>query len=348
MTTFAAEAVSAMTVSFEKDGIIGGAASRPGRRASPWRRVGVWLAVGTLALVAGCSTLRLAYSQTPRLAYWSLDRMFDFDREQEVEVRAAIDRWVQWHRQHEVPVLVSMIDRLAGELPQAATAEQACGWAGQVRERIVVMSEAALPDAARIARQLQPAQLQALRERQRRVNEEFADEYLQRDPRKRQAALRDRVRERIEMIYGRLDSGQRQQLETLLAASPYDADRWNAERLERQAALRERLQQIAGVPAASVTPTATPNPTSTATAEGHRAAPVDDAQAREWLHGLLDDSLQSPREPYRRYQAELLQYNCRLAADVHNLTTPAQREHAVRTLRGWAADLQAVAAKDAS
>ena len=52
---------------------------------------------------------------------------------------------------------------------------------------------------------------------------------------------------------------------------------------------------------------------------------------------------------YRRYQARLVDYNCRYAASLHNLTTAEQRKKkAVKKLKGWEDELRALAGDGAS
>jgi hypothetical protein len=54
--------------------------------------------------------------------------------------------------------------------------------------------------------------------------------------------------------------------------------------------------------------------------------------------------MNSPRADYRRYAQALSQFNCQLSADLHNATSPAQRQVLVQKLKGWEADLRALAA----
>ena len=61
----------------------------------------------------------------------------------------------------------------------------------------------------------------------------------------------------------------------------------------------------------------------------------------------IERALRSPREDYREYTDALVRYNCGFAADLHNSTTPAQRQVALERLKGWERDVRALAA-DAS
>ncbi len=104
-----------------------------------------------------------------------------------------------------------------------------------------------------------------------------------------------------------------------MAASPFDADAWNAERLQRQQDALQLLRRLA-------------NP------------PADRDTALAALRAYVAHVWRSPREPYRRYQEKLETYNCAFAASLHNSTTPAQRQAAAAKFKGWEVDLRALAA----
>jgi hypothetical protein len=81
-----------------------------------------------------------------------------------------------------------------------------------------------------------------------------------------------------------------------------------------------------------------------------RLAAADPARAdRETqlaeLQALATRLLRTPSGPYRAYQQRLTEYNCVLLAQLHNSTTPAQREAARSKLRAWEEDFRALAAQ---
>ena len=129
-----------------------------------------------------------------------------------------------------------------------------------------------------------------------------------------------RALERTETLYGSFDDGQREWLARELATSPFDADLWFAERLARQRELLQTLRRL-------------------------RAERAGAAQMQAALRTQYDQAWRSPREAYRNYQQRLRQFNCSLAARVHNQTTPAQRQAAAATLKGWETDLRVLAAE---
>jgi hypothetical protein len=63
---------------------------------------------------------------------------------------------------------------------------------------------------------------------------------------------------------------------------------------------------------------------------------------------LVERSERSPDAAYRDYQRRLTDYNCAFAARIHNATTPAQRQKAKATLKGWEDDLRSIIAPPAA
>ncbi len=125
------------------------------------------------------------------------------------------------------------------------------------------------------------------------------------------------------MLYGRLDEGQRQLVAVGVAASPFDAAVWYA---ERQAIQGETLQTLARL-----------------TAGGPGRADRESNLAG--LQALSARVQRASPGSYRNYQQRLTDYNCAFIAQLHNSTTVAQRQAARDKLKGWEQDLRALAAQ---
>jgi hypothetical protein len=166
---------------------------------------------------------------------------------------------------------------------------------------------------------LLPAQIAHLERQQARKLEEQSGEYLQSDPAERRKAAFERTLERAESIYGTLAEAQRRQLTADLAVSPFDAERWLAERRQRQQDSVRLLRQWL-------------------------AERADGASVQAGLRRLALESTRSPRPAYRAYAERLNAANCALVARLHNGSSAAQRERAVARLKGWEDDLRALAA----
>jgi len=271
------------------------------------------------AVLAGCSAVRLGYNQAPELLYWWLDGYADFDDAQSRRVREMLGQWFSWHRRTQLPDYAGLLVRAQADVLADTTPERTCRWWAVLRQRSEVAADQALPYAAELILTLSARQIQHIEGRYARTNEEFRKEYLASDMAQRQKNAVKRTLERAEFLYGTLDDAQRERVARLVAASPFDAEFWYAERLQRQREALQLLRRLSGEPAQR-----------------------DAALAA--LRVQIERTVRSPRENYRRYQEKLEIYNCSFAASVHNATTPAQRQAAVARLKGWEADFRALAA----
>jgi Family of unknown function (DUF6279) len=274
---------------------------------------------GALALVSGCSALRIGYAAAPDLAYWWIDGYVDFNDAQAPRARDALAQWFAWHRRTQLPEYAVQLSRAQAEVLADTSTARACEWQNEVTRRAHVAFERAAPAAAEIMLTLTPQQIQHIAHRYDKANDDFRDEYLQTSAAKRASANVTRTVERAEMLYGKLDEAQRTRMAAGLASSPFDPEVWFTERQQRQ---QDALQMLARL-----------------TREG---ASRDQAQAA--LRAYVERLERSPREPYRRYAERLREFNCAFAATLHNGTSAAQRRSAAQRLAGWEGDLRALVA----
>ena len=286
----------------------------------PIRLGGIILAVALSLALSACSALKLGYSTLPDLTYWWLDGYVDFNDAQEPQVRADLARLHAWHRQQELPRFAEVLGKFEQLAPGEITPQQACGVFDEVRARFDVLAEQAEPAVLALAGSLQGEQLHHIERKFRKVNDKFRKEFVAPPPAERQDRRFEQMLERIEMVYGRLDEPQRAVLRQGIAQSAYDAGRILADRQRRQ---QELLQVLRKVSTADAPP----------------------ADTRAQLRGWLERAQRSPDPAYRAWQEGLVQEGCRIFAAVHQSTTPAQREHAVRRLRGYQRDLRELAAR---
>ena len=272
--------------------------------------------------LAGCSAVRLGYSQGPSLAYWWIDGYVDVNAEQTPRLRAAVDDWFEWHRRTQLPEYAALLARAQREVMEPASAAQMCAWRDAAMQRIEAAVDRALPVLVPLATTLTPEQLRHMAARLAKGGTEWRADYAQADRTERTRALFKRTLERYESFYGRLDDAQRARLTQLLAASSLDADRLLAEREARNADLLRTLASL-------------------------RTAP-DAGQARQLARALTERLMRSPRSDYREHAQRVTLENCAQAATMHNLMTLAQRAKARERLKAWEDDARALAASGPS
>ena len=275
-----------------------------------------------LLLLAGCSSVRLGYGSGPLLAWWWLDGYVDFSREHAPLAQQGIERWFEWHRATQLPAYADLIDAAAREVPEPLTAVQVCRWQARLLDALGPALDRAVEIAADLVPTLGEAQLRHIQQRYAKGNDEMRGDFLQPDPAVRQRESVKRTVERIERVYGRLEPAQKQVIAAGVAASPFDPERWLADRERRQRDTLAMLRELVSTGA-------------------------DRDQRLAGLRTLALRLERSPDPDYRAYQLRLADYNCQFAARIHNATTPEQRRKARDTLKAWAEDFRALAATPA-
>lgn len=281
------------------------------RCAKQARIIGVLLLVSALA---ACSSVRLAYNNLPTLSYWWLDGYVDFDGAQTPRVREDLAQLLEWHRRTELPKVAGLLQKAETLAPGDVTSAQACELGDEIRARLLAVAERAEEAGTELALSLGDAQLQQLERKYAKVNEDYRKEWLALSPAELLDKRYDQFLARNEDFYGALDAAQRELLRGQVATSVFSAQSVDATRRARQ---REALALL----------------------RGFRAEPTSPVTARAALRAYVRRIADPPPGPMRDYQQEVLQEGCRNVAALHNRTTPAQRERAVRALRAYERDV---------
>lgn len=276
--------------------------------------------IAAFALLGACSALRFGYNQADELVYWWLDGYLDFNEAQSPRVRDALVQLHTWHRRTQLPDYAALLARARAEAPAPTTPERVCQWWDDARGRIDAAIERTIPPSADLMLTLTPDQLRHIERRYAKSNDEFRADFLQSDPADRRKESVRRAVDRAESFYGRLDEAQRARIAKSVAESPFDAELWFGERKRRQ---QEALQMLRRIRAEGSGP--------------------DQAQAA--LRVYYEHALRSPRPEYARYAKTLTEYNCGVAASLHNSATLAQRAVLVGKLKDWEADIRSLLAQ---
>lgn len=264
--------------------------------------------------------MRFAYGQGPDLSYWWLDGYVDFNDAQTPKVRDALESWFQWHRRTQLDDYAQFLVRLQRHAAGPVTPELVCSLYREAMSRVEPMLDKALPMALDTIRSLTPAQIQHIERKYAKVNREFRNKFLQADANERFEASLTRAVERADMFYGSLDDRQAELLRQGVAASPFNPELWLEERMLRQKEAVATLRRL-------LNEEATPDQTLAA------------------LRVVVSHVQRSPRPHYVDYQHKLLEYNCRLTAQLHNSTSRDQRAAAVRRFKGWEDDARVLASE---
>jgi hypothetical protein len=284
-----------------------------------WSSLIIGSALVMASLLSGCGATRFLYGQAPELSFWWLDGYVDFNEAQTPRAREVINDWFRWHRATQLPDYAQFLARLQPQALERVSPGQVCRLYDEAWGRLDPMLERALPMAVETVQSLTLQQITHIERKYAKVNKEFRADYLQSDPEERLKKSVDRAVDRAEMLYGSLDDAQHEMLAKGVAASPFDPQLWLGERMLRQQDALKTLRRL-------VTEHSPPDQTLAA------------------LRVLVQHVQRSPREVYTSYQARLYEYNCNLAAQLHNSTSREQRLAAVKKLKSWEEDARSLAA----
>jgi hypothetical protein len=281
----------------------------------------------------------LGYNRLPDLGMLWLNRQLPLSDAQSAQARSDMAALLAWHRRTQLPATADLLRRWQDLAAGDISAAEACREFAQVRGLLDAITQQALPAMARLASGTTPEQLAELQRTQRKGNDEFREAYSATARRgwftpanaatesaappvglSAQAGLDkrlDTLRDRYSQLYGPLSDAQTTLLRERLRASPFQPERTLAERERRQTELLEVLRSL--------------------------QAPQEPAQAQARVRAWLAGWTTSPTTGYSAYAQQLTQDGCTQFASLHRTTTPEQRAHAVRTLKGHEQDLRALA-----
>lgn len=274
-------------------------------------------------LLAGCSTVKLAYNQAPHLLSWQLNRYLDLSQSQAERVRDELADLHRWHRDNLLPEHAGLLQKLRQQLPAPMSAEQACRAYADLRTQIDQLLARAEPSLVWLASDLSEAQIRSLQKKQADSNADWKKEWLDPPPDKLREHRYELLLSRTEDFYGTLQAPQKAALRSYIAQSSFDPQRTYAERQRRQQDLVQVLRKIA-------------------------EERGNTEQARTLLRGYLARLNTSPDAAYQRYAARLVDEGCAGFALVHSAMTPAQRLQAVASIGAYEQDFITLAAQRVS
>ena len=280
----------------------------------------------TLLTLGACSAIKLAYNQSPDLAYWYFDGYVDFNEVQSRQIKSDLDALQAWHRQTQLPGYIALLQKTQNQIRGEITAPEACLLYADVRRQAITLYQQAEPSFAALVVTLQKDQLDNMQDKFKKTNADFRDDFMEGSAASLRAFRIKQLTKRFENLYGKLDDKQLALLGQVVDRSSFDAGRSYAERLRRQ---KDAIQTFAKASADAET----------------MADPARKAlAARPLLKGLFERSLNSPDASYRSYIDNLTNEGCQIFSEVHRSTSAAQRTEAAKTLAGYEKDLRILAA----
>jgi hypothetical protein len=259
-----------------------------------------------LALLAGCSGVQTAYRHADLYLMWKANEYFDLDHPQEAVVKPVIESLLKWHRQSELPAYAAMLETVQSKIKSKVTVDDVRWLFDESRARTrVAILRSALAGAPVLAT-VTPKEIGNLNKQLTKDNEEFIDKYVRGAVDKQQARRVTRFIESTEYWVGSLNDAQKARIKQIVAESPTP--------YALQLTDRQRIQ-------------------------GEFIAVLNEKNSADALKTRLTDWIadwDNGRSP--QYVEALKVANdqvVRMTMSVADTLTPAQREHAQKTLQSY-------------
>ena len=270
-------------------------------------------------LLSACSAVKLGYNQAPDLSYWWFNSYFDFNEQQTPKARDELVKLFAWHRTNELPKTADLLAQTGQLIGGEVSEQQACKIYDQGRILIDNISNQSLPALADLAPTITPSQIDHLKRKYAKNADEYSRDYISGTPASTQAKRLKQSIDRSEKLYGKLGDEQISAIKQALATSSFDATYALKERKRRQQELVDILTNLAAT---------------------HARA----QSSQQAIRAYIQRAWESPDATYRAYVQRLTSQACQSFALVHASTTPSQRAHAVKVLKGYEVDLRTLAA----
>jgi len=272
----------------------------------------IGLALALAWLLCGCSTLRFGYENADTYLRWKASSYLDLNGDDAEELDDRIDEFHAWHRKSELPKYVKLAAEAEQRFADGLSREDVVWGYDSVRAQTRESLRKGAEMIAPLLDRLTPGAVSQIERRLAEENRQYTRDYLRGSERERRRKHARLVIDRLEDWVGKLTQAQAERVREYAERAPLvdelrDRDR---RRLQKDiiAILRAR--------------------------EARTRLPERVAHWEKGREPAYTAALEGWRE---QYFAMLM--------DVDRMLTPEQRARAIRSVRRYAADFQALAAR---
>lgn len=274
-----------------------------------------------VCFAAGCSAVRLGYSNGESVVYWWLDGYVDFQAEQQPMVRKSIKSFFVWHRKTQLPEYAQLLGQWQQKLHHNVTPPEVAASYDDVRKRMLLAVEKALPELTDLAVAMDADQIAHLERKFASNNEKYRKEYLRGGLEERQLLRYKKIMKQAEYWFGDFSREQEMKIRALSDARPLDNEQWLEERIRRQNDMVAILKRI------------------------HAEKPGRDA-AQQMLKNFVSASMDHYGDARRKaFFDQSQESTVQLMSALINLTTPEQKAFAQKRVQQWIEDCHTMAAR---
>jgi hypothetical protein len=273
-----------------------------------------------LALLAGCSSLKLAYNNGDTLLYWWLDGYVDLNAEQKGWVKEDIDKLFHWHRKTQLQDYIQILQTAQRQLSANPTQADLQSDYDEIKKRTESLLLKATPELAELARSLQPEQIATLERKFASNNSDFRKKNMRGDKEAQQRFRFKKSMEQFELWFGNFTDEQEAQIRKASDARPLNNEIWLDERTRRQNSILALARKV-------------------------QSEKLSKEATQAQIQALIKDGFRRLDNSERKAFFDAAEEaNIQLVLTVINLATPTQKAHAQRRMQGWIDDFRSLSA----
>ena len=263
----------------------------------------------------GCSTVRFAYNQGDTLTYWWLDDHIGFNQVQEPLIRGSLERYFWWHRTEQLPEISGSLQRAQQKLQAPISKSEFLILRAEFQKYAYKIADEIIPDTAKLLISLDAAQIETMQIRINKNNQKFKNEYLPKDKNKQATVRSNKIIERVEWLYGNLNSAQERKIREFLLKNPIDAEIAFQEKLRRQSefiAICKEVQQL------------------------KLSQKATEALLRDYMKHFESGKNKEQQAFHKKW----VESGAETASFISSVVDEEQNKHASEKIGGWVADVQ--------
>jgi hypothetical protein len=278
-----------------------------------------WISLSVMvAILAGCSAARLAYSNGETISYWWLNAYVDFTGEQRPGIKKEIASLFAWHRKTQLKNYVQLLKHAQKRMQGPVTEADLLADYEDAKKRMLLIADHALPQLADLALSLNEEQIAHIEKKFASNNDEYRNDYLRGDVEDRQEFRFKKLRKQVEYWFGNFTKEQERQLRAASDRRPLNNELVMASRLQRQQALIAMLKKM------------------------HAEKPSREiamGMVRDYMHAALNRFGNPEHKEF--FDATKLE-TIRIVAGIAKNATQEQKEHFLHTTQQWINDFDAL------
>lgn len=262
-------------------------------------------------LIASCGLIKIAYNNSPALAFWWLDDYFNFNNTQQTILKPALQRLHNWHRADQLPVYIGLLTSIQNSLAKEQITDiEACEKLNAIKQSAYTLQIESVPIIVEIAPLLSDAQLKQFQAKLDERAKKWKKEWWQETKKDQLEARYEKTQDFAEKMYGDLNNGQISLLKQSLTKAAISPEVSYAEierRNEDALTILKALQNQA----------------------------LTNNEETQLVKAGFDRMQKSPNLAYQSYADKLMAQTCETIANLHNTTDSKQRLHAKNWLQNY-------------